>query len=247
MRSPRVWAILAAVGLGLAIVGPFGVGAGLSPPGRFAYWFAIASGGYAAGLFVHGWVERALGLDGPAALRIGLAGTGTALAVLPLIVAANRVTFGIWPDPADWAVLAAQVVPLSLVVSLVFRLIEPPRGAAAPQAPARPALMDRLPPDKRGRLLALAAQDHYTEVVTEAGTALVLLRLADAIREAAPTAGLRVHRSHWVALDAAVAARREGDRAVLTLGTGAEIPVSRANMAAARRAGLLDGRAGGRR
>jgi len=71
------------------------------------------------------------------------------------------------------------------------------------------------------------------------GESLVLLRLSDAIREVGDTAGAQVHRSHWVAWDAITAARREGDRAILTLKTGTEIPVSRANLGKIKDAGFL--------
>ncbi|MGB1209445.1 MAG: LytTR family DNA-binding domain-containing protein, partial [Paracoccaceae bacterium] len=62
---------------------------------------------------------------------------------------------------------------------------------------------------------------------------------ADAIREVGTTPGLQVHRSHWVALSAITAARRDKDRAILTLCSGDDIPVSRANIPKVKEAGLL--------
>ena len=91
----------------------------------------------------------------------------------------------------------------------------------------------------RGALVALSSEDHYTRIRTTRGEELVLIRLADAIREAEPVKGLQVHRSHWVALDHIAAARRDGDRAILRLSIGSDIPVSRANVARLREAGLL--------
>lgn len=38
--------------------------------------------------------------------------------------------------------------------------------------------------------------DHYGEVTTSEGAELPLMRLSDAIIEAAPVAGLQIHRSH---------------------------------------------------
>jgi DNA-binding LytR/AlgR family response regulator len=99
--------------------------------------------------------------------------------------------------------------------------------------------LDRLALAKRGTLIALSVEDHYVRVRTDRGEAMVLMRLSDAIGETAPVKGLRVHRSHWVALDAVVAAKRRGDGAILTMAAGPEIPVSRANVAAIRDAGLL--------
>ena len=108
-----------------------------------------------------------------------------------------------------------------------------PAGAAAS---ATPPILARLQPARRGRLLSLSAEDDYVRVRTTAGEALVLMRLGDAVAEAAP--GLRVHRSHWVARAAVAEARRAGDGAVLTLRTGEEIPVSRANLPRLRETGL---------
>jgi DNA-binding LytR/AlgR family response regulator len=81
-------------------------------------------------------------------------------------------------------------------------------------------------------------QDHYVEVHTERGMHLVLMRLSDAIDEAEGIPGLKVHRSHWVALEAVAEARREGGRVVLRLRDGASVPVSRAHVQALREAGL---------
>ena len=67
------------------------------------------------------------------------------------------------------------------------------------------------------------------------------MRLADAIAETGDTAGLQVHRSHWVALDQVRGVRREGDRAILSMAHGPDIPASRSNIAALKEAGLLPG------
>ena len=100
-------------------------------------------------------------------------------------------------------------------------------------------VLSRLPLDKRGRLICLSSEDHYTRVRTDKGEELILIRLADAIAEAAPMAGLRVHRSHWVASAQVTSATRKGDGATLTLSQGDDIPVSRFHMTAIRDAGLL--------
>ena len=76
-------------------------------------------------------------------------------------------------------------------------------------------------------------------MTTSAGSALLLMRLSDAIAEAGDTKGLQIHRSHWVALDAVRAVRRDGQRAVLTLTDGRDLPVSRANLDKVKAAGLL--------
>ncbi|SFI39771.1 transcriptional regulator, LytTR family [Albimonas pacifica] len=120
----------------------------------------------------------------------------------------------------------------------------PPEAPPAPDAPAA-RILERLSPERRGALRRLSMQDHYVQVATDRGTELVLLRLGDAIAECDPVEGLQVHRSHWVARAAVVAAWRDGDRAVLELAGGERIPVSRGRVQALREAGWLPGRAGG--
>jgi hypothetical protein len=97
---------------------------------------------------------------------------------------------------------------------------------AAPQAPGA-AILSRFHIPPGTRLIALSAQEHYTRVVTTTGARLVLLRFSDALRETAPTAGLQVHRSHWVALDAIAAFTRNGREGEILLSNGETVPVSR--------------------
>ena len=115
----------------------------------------------------------------------------------------------------------------------------PQREAVSPATTQSPALLDRLPFDKRGPLLALSVSDHYVEVRTSKGHELLLMRLSDAIRETAPEPGLQIHRSHWVAKSAVQSARRDGARAFLTLIDGTEVPASRTYLPALKEAGLL--------
>ncbi|WP_421915223.1 LytTR family DNA-binding domain-containing protein [Mesorhizobium sp.] len=114
----------------------------------------------------------------------------------------------------------------------------PPSVSPAPQS-TRPSLNDRLPHAIRGKITYLSMQDHYVEVHTDKGTALVLMRLADAIREAGDTPGLRIHRSHWVALDAVTGSRRKEGKLFLKLGESVMLPVSRSYADAVRKAGLV--------
>lgn len=90
-----------------------------------------------------------------------------------------------------------------------------------------PALLQRLPEDKRGELHALSSDDHYVQVHTERGPSSVLLRFADALRELGDWPGLRIHRSHWVADAAVQRIRIERGRLFVVLRCGRELPVSR--------------------
>jgi DNA-binding LytR/AlgR family response regulator len=104
---------------------------------------------------------------------------------------------------------------------------QPGRGAESP--PAAPApLAERLPFKLRGAAIrAVQAEDHYLRVHTDAGDALILMRLSDALTELRELDGARTHRSWWVARDAVNGVRRGRGRAVLELKGGLEAPVSR--------------------
>jgi DNA-binding LytR/AlgR family response regulator len=65
------------------------------------------------------------------------------------------------------------------------------------------------------------------------------MRLSDAAEELREAAGISVHRSHWVALPAVRAHRREKGRDLLLMSDGAEVPVSRSNRTRAQEAGLF--------
>ena len=100
-------------------------------------------------------------------------------------------------------------------------------------------ILNRLPGACRGNLIRLTAQDHYVEVVTDRGRALVAMRLRDAITEVGPINGTQVHRSHWVARDAVIG-RYTVDRTTrLRLADGSTVPVGRTFREPAKRAGVL--------
>lgn len=84
----------------------------------------------------------------------------------------------------------------------------------------------RLPPRMRGRIICLEMQDHYVRVHTDAGSALVLMRLGDAIAEADAGSGRQVHRSWWVLDEAVERFERVGRTGALCLDNGLRVPVS---------------------
>ena len=234
----RVQVVVLGVGLMLGISGPFRTDEAMQLMPRVAYWVFIAATTYVIGtmitLSLRPYLKyRSLWFR---ACLIGLAlGCGINLFV-------QAVNFLIWPimvgeQLEGLATLALSILVLCLVISTVFELVGLEDRSGVKDN--LPPLLDRLPPGKRGALVALSVEDHYTRVRTTKGEELLLLRLSDAIRETAPVDGLQVHRSHWVASDHVAGARRDGDRTLLILRDGKEVPVSRANIPAAREAGLL--------
>lgn len=234
-----VWVAMLAVGVVLGISGPFGTVDEMRLLPRLAYWMVVAVVTFSSGVWVSAVVERALARWVlPRWLKVSALGTaiGTVVAIEVLVL--NWGVFGLPPDVQNYALpLLANAIGIAIVVSLALNMIETTKPHATPER--TPPLLGRLPFDKRGSLVALSVSDHYVEVRTTKGQELLLMRLSDAMRETGSSEGLQVHRSHWVALDAIKAARRDGAKAVLTLTDNHEIPVSRTYLGAVKEAGLL--------
>lgn len=109
-------------------------------------------------------------------------------------------------------------------------------NVAAPAQNARMSrLHRRLPPEHQNppaAIVSLSMQDHYVEITTQMGQQLVLMRFSDAIAELDDLSGLRIHRSHWVGEHHMVGLRRAGNRTMLQLSDGRELPVSQTYKAA---------------
>jgi DNA-binding LytR/AlgR family response regulator len=83
------------------------------------------------------------------------------------------------------------------------------------------------------------SEDHYLRVHTSAGSELILMRLADAVRELSGIEGLQTHRSWWVAKQGLADVVKGDGKLVLKLKSGAEAPVSRTYLKAVKDAGWL--------
>lgn len=243
LGAPQVLAVLAGVALVLGFSGPFGTYQGLGLPLRLLYWSAVVFGTYTIGAAVIISIEDRWPRLRPVA-RVALGGAAIGVVVSALLIALGVVFFGVEDlRSAFLRTTAPGAFAVSWVVLALREVLRSDSGASRPALaePAAPAILRRLPLDKRGALIALSAEDHYVAVSTARGRELLLMRLSDAIDGAEGVAGLQVHRSHWVALDQVRAAERQGDGAVLTLSDGQRIPVSRSRLPAVRDAGLLPG------
>ena len=234
---PATVTALAGAAALLVLAGPFGTLETLGAAARTGYWGAVVLATYATGAGLDIWLRpRLAGLG--RGLRAAVLTLATATAVTLVVMALNRVLLGSWPDTGGTGTALATIFAVAAIATLVLQ-VSGGRDAEAATAKGPPPLLDRLPLDKRGPLVALSVEDHYVRVRTTNGETLLLMRLSDAIRETSPVPGLQVHRSHWVATAAVTAARRDGDRAVLQMIAGGDIPVSRSHIPALRDAGLL--------
>lgn len=245
-------AMMAGIGLVLALMGPFETSA--LPFGlRLLDWQLFMFGGYAvfrpvvnAGSLaaIHGGLPRWLGIglavllaSMPVTLLVAWALGGMAWRGLTLATLA-----GLYPDIV---LVGALVTGLQILagrppeVTQVDAIGQAPEPEATVEIPAPPRFMTRLPGNVT-EVLALESEDHYVRVHTPAGSTLLLLRLADAIAELDGVAGARTHRSWWVAREAVSEVVRR-DRAVsLRLVNGIEAPVARNAVSELRATGWLD-------
>ncbi|UYV16841.1 LytTR family DNA-binding domain-containing protein [Porphyrobacter sp. ULC335] len=247
-------AAMTAIGVFLAIIGPFGsIAAPLTE--RLVTWIGFAWLGYACYRpmqSVATWGERTLALP-----RWGVLAAAVLVGTVPMtaaVLAINSKPFGSigWPglDVAMGTYLSVLVI--GGAVTVLFNLVQGPPRAPAPamtqpaapmppqpapdpiSAPATPPpnpLLDQLPAELGSDIVALEMEDHYVRVHTALGSALVLMRLRDAMVLVTGIEGMQVHRSWWVARGAVEDVLRDGRNVRLKLARGIEAPVARAKIA----------------
>lgn len=234
---PPVLVALAGIGIILGVAGPFDSFTAMPLAGRLPYWLAVVVLSYAVGFFTAHLVE-ALVRPFPTLIQGALTALGVTATVTPVLLGLNA-AIGVWPDRVAEILFLASVV---LLVALAIQTVGLMRQPASPPKAGSPAILNRLPLEKRGPLVSLSVRDHYVDVVTIRGREMLLMRLGDAIRETEGVAGLQVHRSHWVAQDRIARVQRRGDAAVLLMQDDTEIPVSRSGLKLVQNAGLLPAR-----
>ena len=234
----------------LAVSGPFGTFQSFNLGQRFGYWAIMVLACYLVGqgaaTFFLELLRSRISQRWPRVIVAGLL-AGLPVSVVVLIV--NGIAYQ-HIDAAESLTIWLYATIVTLVVATMFvTLSDLMKGAAAPASapasiaepspPIPPPILERVPLPQRGQLLALLVEDHYVDIVTDKGKTLVLMRLADAIREASPVAGLQIHRSHWVARDAVVKVHRADGKLSLELSNGLKLPVSRGYLPAAKEAGFV--------
>ncbi len=243
-QEPKRWVVrtglVAAIGVTLALLGPFGTYADLTPVERYSYWIGLTLLMWLQDLAAFWALRRAdwlrvqpIWLQAALAALVGAIPTTFEVAYVEGILRVGGVLTPISLMKTFWSV---TVVSLAVFVPLVIL------GARRrPGATAASELADRLPPELGASVIALSAEDHYLRVYTERGDCLIHYRFSDAVR-ALGAAGVQVHRSWWVAKNAVERAERESSRHVLVLIGGLRVPVSRTYGLAARQAGFTPAR-----
>ncbi|WP_369060652.1 LytTR family DNA-binding domain-containing protein [Caulobacter sp. 73W] len=234
--TARRWVIdlgmLAAIGLLMGFLGPFGSDRLPTVP-RYVYWmFCMVGGGVIAILGDEALARRLAGGWRRVIIVSALMTPPVALLVLLTehFVLRGRV------DLSGFLHLLRQVAPILLAVmtvrALAWRrrpaLVETRTVIAPPLPEAEATFRRRLSAKRReARLIAVEAHDHYLKVHTDAGAELITLRFSDALDELAAAHGWRTHRSWWVAAGAVEAVRWRRGVGEMRLAGGLVAPVSR--------------------
>ena len=202
----------------LALLGPFGSYNEFSFWKRLVYWTAIMCG---VGFFMHVIVTTILwSRYFEWANRVVLAGIPGASVVIFVdqIFRENPISFDGFP------LLWIQVAVMGFFISITEHVqwgVSETEDTAEPKTKFHSRLSANT-----GALISLSMQDHYVEVTGGTGKELILMRLSDAIDELSGLRGVRIHRSHWVALDHIVDLRKVRQKWVVLMSDDRTLPVS---------------------
>lgn len=229
------------VGLLLGLAGPFGSYPAYPTATRYAFWLGLTLAGALAAVAADAMLPATR-------LRAGLARTAAlALAsALPMTFVVAWTTSLVQPGrvfaPHQLPALFACVAAVQLLIVYATSISElsahsagtsnreapvPEPATAEPPAAFPSALLSRLPPEIGTDIIALETEDHYLRVHAAGGSALILMRMADAVALLDPRLGAQVHRRWWVAETAVAGVRTEGQKLSLRLTDGTVVPVGR--------------------
>jgi DNA-binding LytR/AlgR family response regulator len=236
------------VGLLLGFAGPFGSYPAYPTATRYAFWLGLTAAGAVAAIAAEAVLPVTRLRAG--AIRIGTVALVSALPMTFVVawtlslLQPGRV-FAPQQLPALFACVAA--VQLLVVYATTFAAPTADDAESPGRAPALPepetkaipaafpsALLSRLPPEIGSDIIALETEDHYLRVHAAGGSALILMRMADAVALLDPQLGAQVHRRWWVAQAAVAGLRREGQKLSLCLIDKSLVPVGRSFSAAVK-------------
>lgn len=237
-RSAAELALFAAIGVVMALLGPFGTA--LMPLGeRMTYWLACMVGGGAIGIAVDAAVQRVLSRFWP---RLILVSLGMSPLVAGLVTLVNIAMYGQAGPASELLGFWFQVLVVSFAAmalrQLAWRTPTVIIAETPPTADPFETFRQRLSAKRRAtNLIAVQAEDHYLRVHTDAGDELITARFADALSELAAAPGFQTHRSWWVAADAIDEVRWSRGRGEARLSCGLNVPISRGHAAPLKAAG----------
>lgn len=247
--SSGTWRPLLAVipvGLLLGFAGPFGSYPAFPTPARYAFWLAMAMAGALAATAADAMLAQMRLRHG--LLRIGTVALASAVPMTFVVAwTMSLLQPGRIFAPQQLPALFACVAVVQLLVVYATTMSAPmghseARGGAPDVPPAEdravPAfpstLLGKLPAGIGSDIIALETEDHYLRVHTAGGSALILMRMADAVALLDPRLGAQVHRRWWVAEAAIARVQTDGQKLSLRLIDNTLVPVGRTYSAAAK-------------
>lgn len=258
-RLAKDMLIMVSIGLLLGYLGPFGSASVLGST-AYIYWVSVCLIGFwIYGPTVHfGNIVLQKYLPSYIA-RVSLA---TLVASIVMSTIVPVLTLAFFPYERTWFDLFVDAIPQTFAVGgaiTVISVLEMRRHdqklqlQASEQRLAEQALtskaddplttagplLEQLPANKRGELLAIETQDHYLKVYTDKGHHLILMRLKDALTLLKDYPGLQVHRSWWVASSAITAIEKADRKTWLVLSNDIKAPVSRTFTADVKKLGWV--------
>ena len=230
LRGSSFWIIAFGVIVVCFLSGPFGTFEALPNGFRLIYWTLIVLSTGLLSLWASALIRTQKWI---AISRIALVGVVFGLVVSGLVILLSLLLLPpIRRYPGHIELLMYSFPSATVIFVLSVFLSLSISKADEGKKKVRPALFDRLKKyPKAKKLLSLSAQDHYVEITTELGSELCLIRLNDAISEAAPEEGSQVHRSHWVAKSAIEELEIKGSRGLVRLVDGRTLNVSQSRLA----------------
>ena len=216
ISGPVYWIINVAAVLLTAMAGPYFTLERMTFPERLVYWGSTIIFSTLLMTFLSIYAYRVTEARHWNWMLVSVvAGIAGILPVVGSVYLAEGLATGFadgWLDLSGFLRLTMYVAPTLIAVTMVVHLVknlqhhEPVTAPAPPVAPAHPAtpsptlLQSKLPHHLGHDIIAVQAQDHYVEVTTTRGSAMVLMRLRDVVQDLEPLGGLQVHRSWWVNL-----------------------------------------------
>lgn len=237
LRSPVFWIVVAAAVVLTAMAGPYYTLERFSFPERLVYWGGTIPFSALTMTFLSAFAYR---LTEAKSLNWVLVAVLAGLAGVVPVTASVYLSEGIatgfedgWLDGVGVFRLAMFVTPslvgVTLAVNALFEFRVVGQEELAPEAPQKTGtlLQSKLPHHLGHEIVTVQAQDHYVEVTTLKGSAMVLMRLGDAVRDLEPLGGLQVHRSWWVNPTHLVRTETGKSGQELVMKNGPRVPVGR--------------------
>lgn len=233
-----LWTILA---VALTIGGPFGTYETVDIGTRLVYWMLVVPISALIGFQVS-YLVRMTWPSLPLVVSDLSSSLGITIIFAPIVWLLTHAMLVI-PGEEDPTLLrmGVYVFVISMGIVTARRLvpgIEQRNYLPRTHDSKRPRLLRRVPRLSEADVIRITSQGHFVEIVTDAGTERIRMRLSDAVVEMDSVPGHLVHRSHWVAQEAIIATETVAGKAQLRLRNGDTVPVSRTYRGTLEEAGV---------